>query len=81
MKNFGLVAITGLLLATGASAAPKADNADKGDPNRMICRAQETTGSRVKAAKVCMTAQQWIDQRLADRQAAEKIQAGRFKNQ
>lgn len=80
MKTVALVVLATSVLASGAMAAPKAA-AVPSDPNRMICRAQELTGSRLKAAKVCMTAQQWAEQKALDREAIEKVQAARYKSQ
>ena len=47
------------------------------DPNEMICRSQATVGSRLARQRVCATRQQWLDQRRADRNLAEKAQTTR----
>jgi hypothetical protein len=44
------------------------------DPNRIVCEKIEETGSRVSARKVCMTAQQWEDQRRRDREGLQDAQ-------
>jgi len=44
------------------------------DPNRIICQRIEETGSRVASKRVCMTAQQWEEQRRSDREYVEDAQ-------
>ena len=42
------------------AAAPAAAPAKKGqDPNRMICRTEEVTGSHLATERKCMAAYQW----------------------
>jgi TonB family protein len=35
----------------------------KNDPNRMICRTQTKTGSLATRERICMSAQEWLDQK------------------
>jgi len=58
-------------------SAPTGGVNDGQDPNEMICRSQAALGSRLARQRVCATRQQWIDQRLADRNLAEKAQTNR----
>lgn len=44
------------------------------DPNRIICERQETTGSRLGARKVCLTAAQWQEKRREHREQLERAQ-------
>ena len=77
------IAVLGfVLLATPALAQsqPETKKSAKYDPNRMICRSEDSTGSRVTQQKRCLTAQQWADQRLTDRQTVERAQGGGWKN-
>lgn len=76
---FGVVAASLLL---PASAAPdqkvttyqskQAQSAD--DPDKMVCKKEESIGSRLAAKKVCLTVREW--QQVADqgREHTEKIQ-------
>ena len=48
--------------------------ADAKDPNRMVCRYEEQSGTRFRSTKVCMTAAEWWNQRQRDRQEVERIQ-------
>lgn len=45
------------------------------DPmSEMVCQKQEVVGSRLATRRVCMTRQQWQEQRLLDRQDTERAQ-------
>lgn len=79
------VAATALLAALPLAAQtpmqPAAIKAKtKGDPNRMVCKNLDTTGSRINRKRDCRTAQAWAEQQALDRQALEQQQAGRWKN-
>ena len=47
------------------------------DPNRVVCKRNKVSGSRLTAKKVCMTAAEWERQRREDQQLAEKVQNSR----
>lgn len=54
----------------GAAAAPTAaDTQKKDDPNRVICKAQEVTGSAIPRAKICRTKRDWDQLTEESRQA------------
>jgi invasion protein IalB len=82
-----LIATTAALAATAVFAQPAPPPAshsaptggvnDGLDPTEMICRSQSTVGSRLARQRVCATRQQWLDQRRADRDLAEKAQTRR----
>ena len=42
----------------------------------MVCRVEQTVGSRLGAKKTCMTAREWKDLEDETRQAVEKFQQG-----
>ena len=77
-----LVGVAGLVLLCGAAPAaadnpaPQSGNAagKNTDPNRIICEKVQETGSRLNTRKTCMTAAQWAEQRIRDRQAVEEAQ-------
>lgn len=78
-----LAASAALAQAQQQQPAPDHSTADAGpnsgpDPNQMICRSQATLGSRLARQRVCATRQQWLDQRRADRDLAEKAQTRRI---
>jgi invasion protein IalB len=47
------------------------------DPNQTVCRSQSVIGSRLTRARVCVTRQQWNEQRQQDRLLAEQAQTRR----
>ncbi len=67
-----------MVLAAGCAAAPDASSAPgdyasmmehaKADPNRMVCRRQKETGSRLPS-RVCKTAGEWEQERLDNQDA------------
>lgn len=70
-----------MFAALPAMAETKADSKKAAeDPNRVICRTERSTGSRLATQKRCLTAQQWADQKLIDRQVVERAQGGGWKN-
>lgn len=51
-----------------------------GDPNRVICRKEDSTGSRVSARRVCATASEWAARKQHTREGIERAQTQRYKN-
>ena len=47
--------------APAAAPAPAASKVATLDPNQVICRRYEETGSRVRQTKICKTRQEWDD--------------------
>ena len=45
-----------------------------GDPNRIVCEVEQTTGSRLGARKVCKTAAEWAQMKQEHRETLEKVQ-------
>jgi hypothetical protein len=74
MAAFGLLAIPAIV-----SAEPKDENISKGDQNRVVCRKENVTGSRLGARKRCLTAAEWTEMARLDRQSVERIQNMRYK--
>ena len=77
-----LAGVAGLSLVCGAAPAlAQAPGSGSGnpaakdkDPNRIICEKVQETGSRLNMRKVCMTAQQWEEQRRRDRENLQDAQ-------
>jgi gas vesicle protein len=61
-------------LAQAPASGSPAQPAKNQDPNRVICEKIQETGSRLNSRKVCMTAQQWEDQRRRDRENLQDAQ-------
>lgn len=45
-----------------------------GDPNRVICQTEQTTGTRLGARKVCKTRLEWEQMRAEHRDTLERVQ-------
>lgn len=45
-----------------------------GDPNRIVCERQESTGTRLGARKVCLTVAEWAEKKREHRETLESIQ-------
>lgn len=66
-----LAAQTGNSPGVSVQAASQA----KEDPlDKIVCRSEETIGSRLKKHKVCATLREWQEQELENRQAAQGMQ-------
>jgi hypothetical protein len=80
MIKFGMVALCALVASAPAFAqvtsietnnpAPKGF----GDPNRVICQVEQTTGTRLGARKVCKTRLEWEQMRAEHREEFERFQ-------
>lgn len=67
------------LLATAfVTSALAAAPARKDDPNKVICRDMIETGSRLASKRVCLTREQWRDQRATQRADLEKAQSSKM---
>lgn len=58
-------------------AAPQQLAAQNVKPNpldKVVCRTEETIGSRLSAHKVCATVREWQEQQAENRDALEKLQ-------
>ena len=67
------------LLATAAPAVAQnqpnpSPTSKQQDPDRIICEKIQETGSRLNVRRVCMTAQQWEEQRRRDRENLQDAQ-------
>ena len=67
-----LFVATMAMLPAVASAGDK--KADAKDPNRIVCEKQEELGSRLGSKRVCMTAAEWQQKRLNERQMIDRSQ-------
>jgi invasion protein IalB len=82
--KFAIVIVSALGVAgpTFAQGATQAQaQAKPADPmSEVVCQKQEIVGSRLATRRVCMTRQQWLEQRSMDRQDTEKAQVPSAKN-
>ena len=59
--------------AAAPTASPKADG-KKTDLDRVVCKAEDTTGSRLNAKKVCLTVAQWQEYENDAKDQTRRIQ-------
>ncbi len=68
-----------MLIATPATAQVTSLEAANqlpktGNPDRVVCERQETTGTRLGAHKVCLTVAEWAEKKREHRETLESIQ-------
>lgn len=85
MLNLKVAALTAVLLIPAAAVAQGSSPAmavkkDGKDPNKVVCRTMDTTGSRLQKKRECHTNAQWAEETALQRQAVERQQANRWKN-
>jgi hypothetical protein len=64
----------GAALAQAPAAGSTAATSGNPDPNEMVCRRVNESGSRLNAARICMTRQQWVDYQRQMRADTEQSQ-------
>jgi hypothetical protein len=81
MKYWILSALAATILcASAAVAADHGSRSSGGDPNRVICRKVEETGSRLNHSRACHTAAEWDELRRQMKANVERIQNNRPAN-
>ena len=75
MKHKVMFAAATALLCSGFAFA--ADKARVRDPNRMICKTIEESGSRLKRVRACHTQAEWDELKRQMKQNIERIQNSR----
>jgi len=60
--------------AVAATTLPSPPTRPKSDPNEVICKRQDVTGSRLGGASVCHTRQEWADMAAASRTRTDAIE-------
>ena len=69
------------LLAGTASASESASRSTaKNDPDRVVCRVSQDTGSRLGKIRVCKTNAQWAEMRRQTQETIDHIQNSRAAN-
>lgn len=58
----------------GATADPAADK--QSDVNKIVCKREETIGTRLGAKKVCLTVQEWLERERISKDATGRLQQG-----
>jgi hypothetical protein len=57
-----------------AVAPPTKADQSKSDMNKLVCRSQETIGSRLERQQVCLTKQQWLSAEQDAKNKAREMQ-------
>ena len=76
-----ILAASAVLLTTAAPAQVTSyERANptpvKGEPDTIVCKKQETLGTRLGARKVCLTVREWNEKAREHREFTDKIQSG-----
>jgi hypothetical protein len=81
-----LILIAALLAPAGALVAPSVALADGGDANakrntQLVCRPIKETGSRLSKKRICMTREEWAEQKRIMRADLDRSQSRRMEPQ
>lgn len=74
MKRIVFAAIIAAVPLSARAQAP-APAKPPVSPDKMICKTESVTGSRLGSRRRCMTSQQWIEQRRVDQENFERARA------
>ena len=78
MKTLFLLAVLAPMGSAAFAQAPAAGAAAQAsgneNPNEMICRRVQESGSRLNASRICMTRAQWVDYQRQTRADTEQSQ-------
>ena len=69
----GMRIFLGLAVAASAASAAAAEPAKKADGDKVICRTVPDIGSRLAEKRVCLTRDQWRQQKDLERQNLDRI--------
>lgn len=72
-----LIIIAALLAPTGALADSGSRDAEAKRNTQMVCRAIKETGSRLSKRRICMTREQWSEQKRIMRSDLDGAQSRR----
>ena len=73
---FGALFLSAAAVAQ-TSAARQSGTGANYDPEQIICRSIDNTGSRLSRSRLCMTRAQWDEHRRTTRQILEQTQSNR----
>jgi hypothetical protein len=75
----GLCAVV-MLAGTAAASESTSKSTPKGDPDKVVCRVSQDTGSRLGKIRVCKTNAQWAEMRRQTQETIDHIQNNRAAN-
>ena len=80
MIRRAVLGIAAVALAAGVASASSTKSKSGGDPNKVVCKTEGPTGSRLGKTRACHTMAEWAELRRQARQNVEKIQDSRPAN-
>ena len=81
MIRRAILAVAAVALASGVASASSGSSKSGGqDPNKVVCKTEGPTGSRIGKTRACHTVAEWAELRRQARQNVEKIQDSRPAN-
>jgi hypothetical protein len=75
----GLCAVT-LTAGTAVAGQPYQKSGGSTDADKIVCRTERDTGTRLGRARICRTNAEWAEQRRQAKQNIERIQSSRALN-
>ncbi|MGZ8997608.1 MAG: hypothetical protein ACXW2T_02010 [Allosphingosinicella sp.] len=75
----GLCAIV-MFAGTAAASGSTTKSASRNDPDKIVCRLSNDTGSRLGRVRVCKTNAQWAEMRRQTKETIDRIQNNRSAN-
>ena len=74
-----LCGLCALVMVAGAASASETvtKSIPKSDPDKVVCRLSNDTGSRLGRTKVCKTNAQWAEMRRQTKESADRNQNNR----
>jgi hypothetical protein len=76
-----LILIVALLAPTGALAGSGSSGASVNRNTQMVCRPIKETGSRLSKKRICMTREEWAEQKRIMRSDLDRAQTRRVEPQ
>ena len=80
MIRRAIIGVAAVALAAGVASASSTSKSGGGDPNKIVCKAERNTGTRLGKSRACHTNAEWAELRRQARQNVEKIQESRPAN-
>ena len=81
MRFSVLLAVTALALTSASALAADKSSDRKKDPNRIVCKTQESLESRLKKERRCATVAEWDEMKRTEQQLINRIQSQRADRQ
>ena len=80
MIRRAILGVAAVALAAGVASASSGSKSGGANPNKVVCKTEGPTGSRLGKTRACHTVAEWAELRRQARQNVEKIQDSRPAN-